>query len=111
VNLGGKVHSYKDYVLIKILEDVPKAKLNEYLQVLLDSPSKEIFESKEMMSTAEEFLENSLNVSETSRKLFLHRNTLTYRLDKIQSVTGLDIRNFSDALTFRLISILAKQVN
>lgn len=111
VNLGGTVHSYKDYILIKILEDVPKAKLNEYLSVLLDSPSKEIFESKEMMSTAEEFLENSLNVSETSRKLFLHRNTLTYRLDKIQSVTGLDIRNFSDALTFRLISILAKQVS
>ncbi|MBQ7339780.1 MAG: helix-turn-helix domain-containing protein [Clostridia bacterium] len=111
VNLGGKVHSYKDYVLIKILEDVPKAKLREYLNVLLDSSVKEIFESKEMMDTAEEFLENSLNVSETSRKLFLHRNTLTYRLDKIQSATGLDIRKFSDALTFRLISILAKQVN
>ena len=62
-----------------------------------------------MIQTAEVFLENNLNVSETSRKLFLHRNTLTYRLDKIERQTGLDIRKFSDAVTFRLITVLFKQ--
>ena len=63
-----------------------------------------------MVNTAEEFLENSLNVSETSRKLYMHRNTLMYRLDKIERVTGLNLRKFSDAVTFRLITILNKLV-
>ena len=63
-----------------------------------------------MLNTAEEFLESSLNTSETSRKLYLHRNTLTYRLDKIEKATGLNIRKFSDAVTFRLITVLAKLV-
>ena len=70
----------------------------------------EIFDDEEMVNTAEEFLENSLNVSETLRKLYLHRNTLTYRLDKIEKATGLDIRKFSDAVTFRLITVLSKLV-
>lgn len=104
----GDVHSYKEYMLIKMLEDLPKFKLNEYLETLLDSGAREIFADEEMVNTAEEFLENSLNVSETSRKLYLHRNTLTYRLDKIEKATGLNIRKFSDAVTFRLIIILSK---
>ena len=106
--LGGKnsVHSFKEYMLIKMLEDMPKYKLNEYLETLMDSAAKEIFEDPEMINTAEEFLENSLNASETSRKLYLHRNTLAYRLDKIEKATGLNIRNFSDAITFRLITVL-----
>lgn len=106
----GDVHSFKEYMLIKMLEDLPKFKLNEYLEMLLDSGAKEIFFDEEMINTAEEFLENSLNVSETSRKLYLHRNTLTYRLDKIEKATGLNIRKFSDAITFRLITILSKLV-
>ena len=48
------------------------------------------------------------NVSETARKMFLHRNTLIYRLDKIENATGLNIRKFADAVTFRLIIILSK---
>ena len=67
------------------------------------------FLAQNKIPTAEVFLENNLNVSETSRKLFLHRNTLTYRLDKIERQTGLDIRKFSDAVTFRLITVLFKQ--
>jgi carbohydrate diacid regulator len=61
-----------------------------------------------MVLTAEEFLDSSLNVSETARKLYLHRNTLIYRLDKLEKETGLNIRQFSDAITFRLITILSK---
>ena len=78
--------------------------------MLMDTNAREIFDDEEMVNTAEEFLENSLNVSETSRKLYLHRNTLTYRLDKIEKATGLNIRKFSDAVTFRLITILSKLV-
>ena len=72
--------------LIKMLEDLPKYKLNENLATLLDSDARDIFSDEEMINTAEEFLENSLNVSETSRKLYLHRNTLAYRLDKIEKM-------------------------
>jgi carbohydrate diacid regulator len=106
----GDVHSYKEFVLIKMLEDLPKYKLNEYLEILMDSGAREIFADPEMVATAEEFLENSLNVSETARKLYLHRNTLIYRLDKIERATGLNIRKFSDSVTFRLITMLSKIV-
>ena len=107
INAKGEVHSFREFVLVKMLEDLPKYKLNENLAILLDAGAKEIFTDEEMLNTAEEFLENSLNVSETSRKLYLHRNTLTYRLDKIEKATGLNIRKFSDAVTFRLITILS----
>ena len=110
INSKGEIHSYKEFVLIKMLEDLPKQTLNEYLDTLMDTGAREIFDDEEMVNTAEEFLENSLNVSETSRKLYLHRNTLTYRLDKIEKATGLDIRKFSDAVTFRLITVLGKLV-
>jgi carbohydrate diacid regulator len=61
-----------------------------------------------MLDTAEEFLLSSLNISETCRKLYMHRNTLLYRLDKIQEATGLDIRTFSDAMLFKTIAVLYK---
>lgn len=57
---------------------------------------------EETLNTVLKFFENSLNVSETSRQLFVHRNTLVYRLEKLQKATGLDVRNFDDALTFKI---------
>lgn len=70
---------------------------------------KEIFKDKtpddfddETLATINKFFENSLNVSETSRQLYIHRNTLVYRLDKLQKSTGLDIRVFDDAITFKI---------
>ena len=56
----------------------------------------------EIVSTAYKFFENNLNVSETSRQLFIHRNTLVYRVEKLQKATGLDVRTFDDALTFKI---------
>ena len=76
---------------------------------------KEIFEGKapddfddETLSTINKFFENSLNVSETSRQLYIHRNTLVYRLDKIQKTTGLDLRVFDDAITFKIALMVVK---
>lgn len=57
---------------------------------------------EETLSTLEKFFDNNLNVSETSRQLFLHRNTLVYRIEKLQKVTGLDVRNFDDAMTLKI---------
>ena len=76
---------------------------------------KEIFENKspddfdeETLVTIDKFFENSLNVSETSRQLFIHRNTLVYRLDKIQKNTNLDLRNFEDAIAFKIALMVVK---
>ena len=102
------VHSYKEYIMIKMIEDIPKAELQTYLDILLDTSAQDILTDSEMMNTAEEFLNNSLNISETSRHLYMHRNTLMYRLDKIERSMGLNIRRFSDAVTFRIIMVLYK---
>lgn len=107
-NSKGEVHTYREFLLIKMLEDIPEAKLSEYLSILLEGDAKELLKDEDMVNTAEEFLDNNLNVSETSRNLYMHRNTLMYRLDKIERVMGLNLRNFSDAVTFRLITILYK---
>lgn len=109
-NSEHEVHSFKEFVFEKILNELPKSKLVEYLDLLVDLGKEDVFSDQEIVFTAEGFLDNDLNVSEASRKLFLHRNTLIYRLDKIERSTGLDIRKFSDALTFKLINLLNKLV-
>ena len=91
-----------------MLEDASVNKLEEYLSELMSENAREIFEDEEMLSTAEEFLQSNLNVSETSRNLYMHRNTLLYRLDKIEKATGLNIRLFSDAVSFRVLTVLYK---
>jgi len=107
-NVQGSVHSYREFLLIKMLEDVPESKLAQYFAEITDEQCEEIFEDEEMLSTAEAFLQNSLNVSETSRQLYMHRNTLLYRLDKIEKATGLNVRQFSDAVSFRVLTLLHK---
>ena len=63
---------------------------------------------KETLFTIHKFFENNLNVSETARKLFVHRNTLVYRLEKIKKLTGLDLREFDDAITFKVALMVKK---
>ena len=61
----------------------------------------------EIVSTVQKFFDNNLNVSETSRQLFVHRNTLVYRIEKLHQSTGLDVRTFDDALTFKIAMMVA----
>lgn len=63
---------------------------------------------EETLTTINKFFENNLNVSETSRQLYIHRNTLVYRLDKLQKSTGLDLRVFEDAITFKIALMVVK---
>jgi len=63
---------------------------------------------EEMFTTVMKFFENDLNVSETSRELYIHRNTLVYRLDKLQKMTQLDLRKFGDAITFKITLMVNK---
>ena len=79
---------------------------------------KEIFKDKtpndfdeETITTINKFFENNLNVSETSRQLYIHRNTLVYRLDKLQKATGLDLRVFEDAITFKIALMVVEYMN
>ncbi len=65
---------------------------------------------QETLFTIQRFFENNLNVSETSRKLFVHRNTLVYRLEKIKRLTGLDLREFDDAIVFK-VALMVKKVS
>ncbi len=65
----------------------------------------------ETLFTIQRFFENNLNVSETSRKLFVHRNTLVYRLEKIKKITGLDLREFEDAIVFKVALMVKKYLS
>ena len=95
---------------MRMLEELPAARRAEFLAVLLDGEARELLKDEELAGTAEEFLGNDLNVSETARNLYMHRNTLMYRLDKLERLTGLNLRKFSDAVTFRVITILNRLV-
>ena len=89
--------------------------LNEVSEEMSASYNSRIFNRKtarlfneEMVHTIETFFDNSLNLSETARKLYIHRNTLVYRLEKVQRAIGLDLRNFDDAVTFKMMMLLGK---
>lgn len=68
-----------------------------------------IFEHGDLMLTIDCFFENGMNISETARKLYMHRNTLIYRLNKIKKTCGIDLRNFEMAVTFQILRVLYEQ--
>ena len=89
-------------------DPIPLCKM--FIKEIFDSKSPEDFDEETLM-TINKFFENSLNVSETSRQLYIHRNTLVYRLDKLQKSTGLDLRVFEDAITFKIALMVVKYMN
>ena len=66
---------------------------------------------EDTLETINKFFENNLNVSETSRKLYVHRNTLVYRLEKIKKITGLDLREFDHAIVFKIALMVKKYLS
>ena len=68
-----------------------------------------IFEHGDLMRAVDCFFENGMNISKASRKLYMHRNTLIYRLNKIRKATGIDVRNFEMAVTFQILRVLYEQ--
>jgi carbohydrate diacid regulator len=81
-----------------------------FIKEIFDDNTPDNFD-EETLTTINKFFENNLNVSETSRQLYIHRNTLVYRLDKLQKSTGLDLRVFEDAITFRIALMVVKYMN
>ena len=95
------VVSYDRLGLGRLLSEVPVETCRKFLaEVYGDRIPEELDE--ETMQTIDIFFANNLNISETARKLYVHRNTLVYRLEKLRQLTGLDIRTFDDAMTFRI---------
>ncbi len=103
----GGIFVYRKMLLERFLSDVPEEMSAEYNQLMFNRRNARLF-NEEMIHTIEKFFENSLNLSETARQLYIHRNTLVYRLDKVQRNIGLDLRAFDDAVTFKLMMLLGK---
>lgn len=104
---GCEIAAYSSLGIGRLIHQLPISLCEMYLN--------EIFSEKDVLKLSDEelgtinmFFNNNLNVSETARELFVHRNTLVYRLEKLQKQTGLDIRRFDDALTFKIALMVAR---
>lgn len=110
IDPGQALHVYEGLALELYLYQVPQAVSLDFLQrVAPQGCGKSLDE--EMRQTIQKFFQNNLNVSETARQMYLHRNTLVYRLDKLQKLTGLDLRRFDDAVTFKIMMTLGSFLN
>jgi carbohydrate diacid regulator len=101
------VVNYKNLGLGRIVYQLPTTLCEVFLQEVFSSGSLESLD-RESLTTIHSFFENNLNVSETSRRLFVHRNTLVYRLEKIKKLTGLDLREFEHAIIFKVALMVKK---
>ena len=101
------VVAYSKLGIGRLIYQLPLPLCRMFIKEIFDGKSPDEFD-EETLTTINKFFENSLNVSETSRQLYIHRNTLVYRLDKLQKSTGLDLRVFEDAITFKIALMVVK---
>ena len=99
--------NYENLGIGRLVYQLPTTLCEMFLQEVFKKGSLESLDQETLM-TIQAFFENNLNVSETSRKLFVHRNTLVYRLEKIRKLTGLDLREFEHAITFKVALMVKK---
>ena len=99
--------TYDHLGIARLVYQLPTTLCETFLKEVFKKGSVESMD-QETLFTIQKFFENSLNVSETSRKLFVHRNTLVYRLEKIKKITGLDLREFEDAIVFKVALMVKK---
>ncbi len=100
--------SYGKLGIGRLIYQLPMSLCNMFIKEVFGNEIPEVLEDEEAMSTIAKFFENNLNISETARQLYVHRNTLVYRLERIEKEIGLDIRKFDDAMTFRIaVMVLA----
>ena len=99
--------AYSTLGIGRLIYQLPIPLCKMFIREIFDGKSPDDFD-EETLTTINKFFENSLNVSETSRQLYIHRNTLVYRLDKLQKSTGLDLRFFEDAITFKIALMVVK---
>lgn len=99
--------NYEKLGIGRLIYQLPLSLCKMFIKEVLHGLTMDDFD-EETLATVNKFFENNLNVSETSRQLYIHRNTLVYRLDKLQKMTGLDLRNFDDAIIFKITLMVSK---
>ena len=99
--------NYENLGIGRLIYQLPTTLCEMFLQEVFKKNPIDALD-QETLFTINKFFENNLNVSETARKLFVHRNTLVYRLEKIKKLTGLDLREFDDAITFKVALMVKK---
>lgn len=102
--------SYENLGIARLIYQLPTTLCETFLHEVFKRGSIETLD-QETLFTIQKFFENNLNVSETSRRLFVHRNTLVYRLEKIKKLTGLDLREFDHAIVFKIALMVKKYLN
>ena len=102
--------SYENLGIARLIYQLPSTLCEMFLKEVFKRGSIDSLDH-ETLFTIQMFFENNLNVSETSRKLFVHRNTLVYRLEKIRKLTGLDLREFDDAIVFKVALMVKKYLD
>lgn len=98
--------AYNELGIGRLIHQLPFSLCDMFLKEVFEGDVEGLFDEEEL-TTVFSFFENNLNISETARQLYVHRNTLVYRLEKIQKKTGLDVRKFDDALTFKIAMMVA----
>lgn len=115
INLGlmqqnnSNIFLFHKLLLERFLQNIPRDGRKEFYDLAYSESLKKVL-NEEMLTTVLTFFANNLNLSEAARKLFIHRNTLIYRLEKIQKTTGLDLRNFDDAVLLKTVIMIGKSL-
>ncbi len=104
------IMSYENLGIGRLIYQLPTTLCEMFLSEVFKDDSLEALDAETLM-TIQKFFENNLNVSETSRNLFVHRNTLVYRLEKIKKITGLDLREFDHAIIFKVALMVKKYLS
>lgn len=107
---NNKITKYNELGIKRLIYSISDSTCENFLKETLKNKKIENL-NEETLFTIDNFFKNNLNVSETSRKLFIHRNTLVYRLEKIKKITGLNLKNFEDATKFKLALIINEYLN
>jgi len=97
-----KVNAYNTLGIGRLIYQLPESLCHIFIDEIFGGKEVPDNLDEETLNTINKFFENNLNVSETSRQLFVHRNTLVYRIEKLEKSSGLDVRKFDDALTFKI---------
>ncbi|MBR1390025.1 MAG: helix-turn-helix domain-containing protein [Lachnospiraceae bacterium] len=104
-----EIVSYSRLGIGRLIYQLPQNLCEMFLQEIFGDRMPDLDE--ETLITIQKFFENSLNISETARQLYIHRNTLVYRLERLEKIIGLDIRKFEDAMTFKIARMVAAHMN
>ena len=104
------VIAYSTLGIGRLIYQLPMSLCEMFIHEVFGDEIPDVF-NEEISVTIQKFFENNLNISETARQLYVHRNTLVYRLERLQRSIGLDIRRFDDAMTFKIAMMVIAHMN